>query len=824
MSKLRLSDLEYDLGRKQGQSLAQVMLELLSRGRKGRGMVAGALAESSRRPEMEALLKERSGQVIEMLTDHSDFAEDEGSLLLLGLLSPEELARKAWQMWERQEEERAHKLVTLAPEQGVALVVSGHAALAGGDFPKAVQCFERAGQAGVALEKMWSAWGEALRCMGQWREAGRLYEQAYDTYALPSVLQAWARLMMGVVDQCRRRDLELLSLELARLIRCRPELAHALFLRLGRMFEEEAESEEEFIAARLEHLTRLWKSSRARRQENDAGAGEVVGEMAEQLRYLTAHVRALGPLKKETHTLAYILDGLRAKGLTLDRAEEDALPVMMVDPVTWQTAWDCLLGMGSGDELMIEVADSDGEVVFTILDTGADRPADPDEAHLPTLVFRRHLGTLIALEEGWELRFLAEAPPEVEDDWLLPLFVGEGGQASYPRLLHQVGGDESLWYVLALGRQKSLLRIWSDGLPVLNSWLRQADRALDELKRPSADREETLGFVGDWDLFTQWARRFTRLPHEVEQEYLALDALALQARDRWMEAMGRGVDVDTPDQGLPRVRSDVGRLQLFLDVLLFHVTRSSSPSRIVLMERPAEAAVQLGLEAESPFSLLPFEKQLLQQLARQLGAGFRHDEAGVVLSLPQSSLEGDLAAALPGLEQLDEQTRQALRAAAALQEQAQGDPEMIRFLLRKAVDLEISQRLWPVLERHTLLPAANRAQLSEHQAEIAHRLALTEGKELRSRCQNVENAIIKDRMRKALEDLRNLAVAVVGFALSLGDERTLALGPEAAVEELAQALHCCGEEFGRAREGDRVFASTYRLLKALTALPIRPEA
>ena len=812
MSKLRLSDLEYDLGRKQGRARQQVILELLSRGRGGRSIVVRVLGEDP--TDLESLLHERSGQVIEMLTEDRGFAKDDDALFLLGLMPPSEVARKAMQMWERGEELRAKDLAAIAPCEGAALVVMGQAALTRRCFGEAAASFRRASEEGVNLKDLWHPWSEALSGDGHWREAFALYREVSAHSPSSQMVRCWARLTLQVLNSYYQESLTQLDQELSELCRTDERLAQELFVALGEQLAGEAREQQDWLIDRLCEVSCEWNKCRGFVREGDlASLAETIEPMTRQLECFGAHVRALGRLTREADGVQALKRHLPALALS----EDAEVPPLRVDESAWQAAWDLLVEPDALRDLMVDVTGSGAHVMFTGL-RESDRTHSPLAWQLILLIFRRHRGALSANQEEWMARFLVESTPGDCDDSFRALFASGALDGALPGVGDRLAEAKSPWHALELGREEWFERTWCQHQPVLTQWTVEGCRTLDALTQPALHAEAATELVAYGERLTDWLERYLRLPHQLESEYVALQSIVTALCDQWMEASGRGIHVRMPDQPLPHLRLDAGRLELILDVLFRRLTLEPTSRELYMVEVPGQAAIQIGYKGSASLSLSPFEDMLLGQLARELKATWQYDHDTLLLSLPQSSVEGSLAASVPELDRLDEQTRQALRAAVALEEQEEGDSDMVRFLLRKALELELARWLWPYLERHSLLPAANQGWLSAHATEIAERLGIEGGRQIKSRCLNVESAIIKDRMAKGLEDFRSLAVAVGGFSLSFGGKIMVPLGPESVSEELARSLYLCGEEMSRSRSTGDVFSAAYRVLGALATL------
>lgn len=880
MSKLTLADLQQDLTRKQGGALATVVIDLLTRGKHGRRVLAAALREGPRAENLRDILRDRAGQATELLTRLPDFDTDPDGLSLLSILTLPELGRKAVEMWDRGEHQVALRLATLVEAKGghyLATLVLARQLDSQGLKQDALVKYEEASTRGASATEIWSEFGAALEEAGRWVEAMDIYRHSYPG---PGVPEAMSRLLVRILVGRGRRDavdcyrvwLQLAAQDPAAGTHIRQQVVTRLV---------ETSSHELEAAGR--YLEELGSWVDRVRQAHAAGSGGwpppvepaaellvVADQAAEYASSLHDHLllwHELAPTPREAAELWSEVPGMEGVEVEI----EPGLPRVEVDPARLSlglaslTTWTRRYWPGPW---RLAAAHHDGGVRFqaSALEAGSATPRADLSWHTAAIILARHRAELAMTAKGWEVWLPASSPRTVT-----PLARRLAGLFAASR--HSPGWLEevsTLWQELGTGTpgalqladavelaQEELSRCLVAGnTGAVAAACRSLVRELDEVRgavRASSGPGADLARAGlsrrcvAMELILETARGYLTLADAPVLAYYDPAGAVRPALDRLSPLLARyGVQLELSiAAALPRVKVDPARLALLARELGVGVALAMPPGGSVRVSMVA-AGGALTLEAEGRVAGVatetagespetspgePAEASLMavQRVARDHHAtvAVTREPGGcrVTVSLPAEAGERRLASSLPELAQLGAETRRALLAAEGLSAQPGHDDQVVGFLLGKALNLEVQQRLLPRLERHLLLPGATAGAASGRGEFLAKVLEKSWDRELQGRCQALETAIIKGRQEREWGDLRNLGIAVAAFTPASGTKAPVTWpgADPALLRSLAAALFRCGEVMARAKEGRPLIEPAYRLLSLLARLPATQE-
>lgn len=873
MSRLTLADLQQDLARKQGTALAAVVIELLARGKSGRRVLAAALREGPRAEFLRDSLRARAGQAAELLTQLPDFDADPEGLSLLHTLTPADLGRKAVEIWDRGDRQVALRLAVLVEGSGghyLASLVLARQLRSEGLTQDALVKYEEARNRGASVTELGPELGACLEDAGRWAQAMDTYRQSYPSQ--PEMLAAMARLLVRLLSGRGRRDAPgcyRIWLELAA---ADPAAGARILEQVMALLEESARRELEAVQRYLEEL-----AARVDRLRPAGSAGpdpwsppleraaELAGQAAQYATCLHRHLclwQELVPTVREAAGLWAEVAGMEAIHMEV----EPGLPLVSVDPALLGPGLASLLTWTrrhwTGPARLVACHHEEG-VRFQASAAGAvgEPPREDLPWHTAAVILARHGGELAMTADGWMAWLPAAAPRSVTalTERLAELFAAyrpspewrEEVAGPWQELGTEPAGALQLEEAVAMARER-LDRCWvagnTDAVAVACFRLVQGLDEVQRAARLAAGPQAQLAWAdlarrcAALELVLETARGYLTLAGAPVLAYHDPAAVVRPALDQLLPLLARyGVQLAvTITPALPRTRLDPARLALLARELVvgmalamphggsMRVTVAPVAGALTLEAEagaPAVAAETGEAPALTPGGLAESSLMAVTRVARDhhatVSVASAPGDGRVTVSLPAEAGELRLASSLPELSRLGAETRRALLAAEGLAAQPQHDDRVVDFLLGKALDLEVRQRLLPQLQRHLLLPGATAGAASGRGEFLAKVLETSWDRTLQGRCQALEAAIIKGRQEKEWGDLRNLGVAVAAFTPASGRDLPVTWpgADPALLRALAAALFRCGEVMGRTQAGRPLAEPAYRLLSLLARLP-----
>lgn len=789
-----------------------------------------------------------------------------------------------WDRGEREVAVRLARLVSERTGHYLAGLVLARELRAQGRPADAVTGYGKAMAQGAPFGELWPELGAALEEEGRAGQAMGLYHAAYDRTRAPEALAAMAALLARAMTGTGRAQAQECCGRVLQLVADHRGAGAVVLRMVMEQLARGAARELDHLRAYLDELAadvcELHKHNRELLEETLPQA-EVAARLvsaasagAERSFLLTQHLMVFERFEPEPQeATAALRAAVAANGPALEVVAGPGLPTVQADPVLLGVAFKSLLAWTRRywpGALVVEVHVQGDGVLFRA--QGADRPVTEPTFdlrwHTASGSLARHGGELEPSDGGWTAWLPVRPPqaglpvarrlvellvlPDTGQEWLEEVTaelegLGTGGTASSSLVATLATAAAEITELMVAENTAIVAYLCHDiknAFAFVNHWAGEAGSAAVTLIHRRV--EENVRRIEEW---LEAARDYLALSGRPELAYHQPGAVVQAALGRLVPALKQGgVDLVTDiDPALPRVELDPGRITSLVDNLVLNASRAmpgGGQVRVSVKKRVDEGTVVLevadtgaGISPEAIQRALGFPRnggadrrslglltvrKIAQdhnaelQITSEPGSGTR-----VTVALPAGEVERRLAAALPGLGRLGEETRRALRAAAGLAAQPQYDPQVVNFLLGKAIEMEVGVRLLPLFERHLLLPGATAGVASGRLERVASILGVAADRALLGRCQALETAIVKGRHAKELEDLRNLALAVAAFTAAGGPGAPVGVEETSAEElqALAAALYQCGELASRTKEGQPLIRPAYRLLSLVTRLP-----
>ncbi|MEW6243973.1 MAG: hypothetical protein AB1497_06905 [Bacillota bacterium] len=773
MSRQKLSEVATDLKRMKGEQLASLLLETLSRGRSGLKVVLESLQDEKNGGKIARGLSELGARAVEALARQPEALESPGATLILQHIDTGHIEGRVSEFLRRGDCRAARLLASMllarAPGNATASVARAVCA---------------------SPEERDNAYAEALAAIGDNKDLARTLGEAALAVALFATAWRCARIV-GLSDAAfGERVLEYILMgagepslldELAGEIRRQDAVATEL---LGRVMSRASRSGEQFLVS----VGRRCEAVAAAVGRLETSNAELLGgSMAagEAIRRSIEHWKAV----KEA--VANLKNTAWEYGFKKDKVSQEIL---------WLGALDGFPGVPVKGEFPQDEVEVPVEVTYSAIAELLRSHGDPVQvlgkvSHVcivpwqPCTTAYEPLLRIMASSGGhlWggEGALNVDFRGRREDGRAVGLQAGAG-------LSGEVRSDQEFACSLLLeyrqGRERSAQQHAQIVWEVADSMLQLAGSAGDALEKVGhgASLSATCRQVATDSLGIRARAEALKVYAELSQQ---ISASSLDPREMLESIIGsmclslraKGVQSMLKlDPEMPEVLLDRQKIRGVVSGVLYHVASLSSR----LMEVHASYAKDSGqvcITVNSDGNIEEPEMfDLLKSAVERNGGELSMDTLGRIrLRLPSNAADVPLSALIQGFHRLQEDTKKALRTAWSLKE-LPGQEELVEFLVRKAVEVEVEARLRGQLPRHRLLPRALAVQNIAAGAERYY--PGRPPQEIRERVIAVAKAVEKDRVDRVIRDLRN-----GGCLFWLAD-----IPPEDTIVALSDALYKIG--------------------------------
>jgi len=723
-----------------GEQLASLLLETLSRGRSGLKVVLESLQDEKNGDKIGRGLSQLGARAVEALARQPEALESPDAILILQHIDTGHIEGRVSEFLRRGECRAARLLasvlLTRAPGNATACVARAVCA---------------------SPEERDTAYREALAAIGDNRDLARTLGEAALAVALFDTAWRCARIVGFSDPAFGERVLEYILMGAGE-----PSLLDEL---AGDIRRQDA------VATEL--LDRVM--SRAHRSGEQLLVS--VGRRCEAI------AAAVGRLETSN---AELLGGSMAAGEAIRRTIEDWKALREAVASLKDTAWEYGFKREKVSQEILWLGALDG---FPGVPVKGEFPQD--EVEVPVEVTYRAIAELLQ-SHGEPVEVLGKAshvcivpwqPSSAAYEPLLRIMASSGGHlwggegvlnvdfrerrevGPLADLSREVGSDHELACSLLVGyrhaRERSAQQHAQVVWEVADSMLQLAGSAGDALEKVGHGASlsatcrqvaaDSLGIRARAEALKVYAELSLEIsavslnPKEMLESIIGSMALSLRAKG--VQSMLK------LDPEMPEVLLDRQKIRGVVSAVVCHVASQS----FRMMEVHASYARDSGqvwiTVTPDRYIEEPQMFNLLKSAVEKNGGQLSMDTQGRIrVHLPTNAADVPLSALIQGFHGLQEDSKKALRTAWSLKE-LPGQEELVQFLVRKAVEVELEVRFLGQLPRHRLLPRA--LAVGNIAAGAERYYPSRPPQEIRQRVIAVAKAVEKDRVERIIRDLRN---------------------------------------------------------------------